>query len=227
MTGSGLESISCLGESFTKSGQDLTVDLSDCVYDVQISSLQYCSHQDEIHATVVKSFVRVALSARRRALEAGTLPASPLLVTQVQKKLDIDMKSMDETASNNQVATMSSEKATTLQSLKDVEREKAHFKVQVDTFGKESEAKAKEVAKITNEMRVAEQGVKDPNDQMEQVQDEKAKLSQALAELEHSTDEISQRAVAQQELVKKSHEEADTSKQLPIATWLDTSRSSR
>jgi len=59
VTGSGLESISCLGKSFTKSGQDLTVDLSDCVNDVQISSLQYCSDQDEIHATVVKSFVRV------------------------------------------------------------------------------------------------------------------------------------------------------------------------
>ena len=40
-TGSGLESISCLRESFNKSGQDLTVDLSDCVHDVQISSLQY------------------------------------------------------------------------------------------------------------------------------------------------------------------------------------------
>ena len=39
--------------------QDLTVDLSDCVNDVQISSLQCCSDQDEIHATVVKSFVRV------------------------------------------------------------------------------------------------------------------------------------------------------------------------
>ena len=46
---------------------------------------------------------------------------------------------------------------------------------------------------------MAEQGVKKLNDQMEQVQDEKAKLSQVLAELEDSTDEISQRDVAQQE----------------------------
>ena len=29
--------------------------------DVHISSLQYCSDQDEIHATVVKSFVRVEI----------------------------------------------------------------------------------------------------------------------------------------------------------------------
>jgi prophage tail gpP-like protein len=59
ITGSGLESISCLGKSFSKSGQDLAVDLSDCVNDVQINSLQYCSDQDEIHATVSKSFIRV------------------------------------------------------------------------------------------------------------------------------------------------------------------------
>merc|ERR1712012_1014524 len=45
ITGSGLESISCLGKSFSKSGQDLSVDLSDCV--------------DDIHATVSKSFIRV------------------------------------------------------------------------------------------------------------------------------------------------------------------------
>merc|ERR1712209_108032 len=31
LTGSGLESISCLGKSFSKSGQDLVADLSDCV----------------------------------------------------------------------------------------------------------------------------------------------------------------------------------------------------
>merc|ERR1711916_369628 len=77
ITGSGLESISCLGKSFSKSGQDLSVDLSDCVNDVQINSLQYCSDQDEIHATVSKSFIRVDVplvhhavrSARRRAPE--------------------------------------------------------------------------------------------------------------------------------------------------------------
>ena len=31
LTGSGLESISCLGKSFSKSGQDLVADLNDCV----------------------------------------------------------------------------------------------------------------------------------------------------------------------------------------------------
>ena len=57
-------------------------------------------------------------------------------------------------------------------------------------------------------------------DQTEQVRDEEAKLSQDLAELEHRTGEIRQRDVAHQELVKKSHEEADTTKQLPIQNYL-------
>ena len=35
VTGSGLESIPCLGKSFTKSGQDFMVDLTECVSDVQ------------------------------------------------------------------------------------------------------------------------------------------------------------------------------------------------
>ena len=43
VTGSGLESIPCLGKSFTQGGQDLMVDLTECVNDVQISSLRYCS----------------------------------------------------------------------------------------------------------------------------------------------------------------------------------------
>ena len=33
--------------------------LNDCVNDVQVDFLQYCSDQDEIHATISKSFIRV------------------------------------------------------------------------------------------------------------------------------------------------------------------------
>ena len=117
--------------------------------------------------------------------------------------LDGDMMFMDETSSNNQVATKSSEKATTQQSLKLCGKGEDFLEIQVDALGKESEEKAKEVAKATNEMRVAEQGVKKLNDQMEQVQDVKAKHSQVLAELEDSTDEISQLDVAQQEQLPK------------------------
>ena len=35
------------------------MDLNDCVNDVQVNSLQYCSDQDEINDTVSKSFIRV------------------------------------------------------------------------------------------------------------------------------------------------------------------------
>ena len=54
----------------------------------------------------------------------------------------------------------------------------------MDEFGKESKAKAKEVAArgCTESEKL--------NDQRGQVQDEKDKLLQILAELEHSTDEI-------------------------------------
>ena len=53
------ESMEVLIQASLKTAQDLSVDLSDCVNDVQINSLQYCSDQDEIHATVSKSFIRV------------------------------------------------------------------------------------------------------------------------------------------------------------------------
>ena len=35
------------------------MDLGDCANDVQINSLQYCSDQNEIHATASKSFICV------------------------------------------------------------------------------------------------------------------------------------------------------------------------
>ena len=55
----------------------LSVDLSDCVSDVQINSLLYCSDQDEIHATVWKFFAltcrlydhHAVQSARRLSLD--------------------------------------------------------------------------------------------------------------------------------------------------------------
>jgi len=147
-----------------------------------------------------------------------------------QLDYDIDMMDMDGVTSTKQVTARSSEKATAQQHLKEVEREKAALEIQVVALGKESEGKAKDIAKITNELRAAEQGIEKLKgqkqtyeltledkgsglaalkDQMQKVQDEKAKYLQAMAELEHSTDELSQRALAQQELEKASHEEAD------------------
>ena len=44
--------------SLTKGGQNLSVDFNDFVDEVQISSLQHCSDQDEIGPTLGKSFDR-------------------------------------------------------------------------------------------------------------------------------------------------------------------------
>ena len=53
------ESIEARIQASLKTAHDLSVDLSDCANDVQMNSLQYCSDQNEIHATVLKSFICV------------------------------------------------------------------------------------------------------------------------------------------------------------------------
>jgi hypothetical protein len=63
LTGSGIQSITCTGKSFTKTGQDLTVDLSDCLPDkVTVSSVKYCSDSDSIRVTVKDSSVPIPIS---------------------------------------------------------------------------------------------------------------------------------------------------------------------
>ena len=59
MSWEGLYDRRYVEEQISVRGQDFSVDLNDCVNDVQINSLLYCSDQDEIHAIVWKSFVRV------------------------------------------------------------------------------------------------------------------------------------------------------------------------
>ena len=49
VSGSGLEPISCTGKQFTKTGQTLSGDWSDCVKDpIKIESIMYCSDQDQV-----------------------------------------------------------------------------------------------------------------------------------------------------------------------------------
>jgi len=51
LTGSGVKSISCLNKAFTKSGQNISTDVTDCipasVY-LKLSSVTYCSDQDKV-----------------------------------------------------------------------------------------------------------------------------------------------------------------------------------
>jgi len=64
LTGSGIQSITCTGKSFSKSGQELSVDLSDCLPSkVTISSVKYCSDSDAIRVTVKDSTVPIPISA--------------------------------------------------------------------------------------------------------------------------------------------------------------------
>lgn len=64
LAGTGIQSITCTGKSFTKSGQDLSVDLSDCLPSkVTISSVKYCSDSDAIRVTVKDSSVPIPISA--------------------------------------------------------------------------------------------------------------------------------------------------------------------
>jgi len=74
LSGSGIQSISCKGKSFTKSGQDLTVDLSDCLPSkVTISSLKYCSDSDAIRVTVKDSTVPIPISASLSQVSCASL----------------------------------------------------------------------------------------------------------------------------------------------------------
>jgi len=64
LTGTGVLKMSCVGKDFTKSGQDLTVDLSSCLKKyVEVSSVQYCSDSDTIAVTVKDKNVPVPVSA--------------------------------------------------------------------------------------------------------------------------------------------------------------------
>eukprot|EP00812_Abedinium_dasypus_P010433 NODE_4053_length_715_cov_283.630303.p2 GENE.NODE_4053_length_715_cov_283.630303~~NODE_4053_length_715_cov_283.630303.p2 ORF type:complete len:134 (-),score=38.56 NODE_4053_length_715_cov_283.630303:91-492(-) len=65
VTGSGLETITCKHKAFTKRGQSLITDLSDCVTgDITVNSIEYCSDQDivQLDAKVGMGLVHVPLS---------------------------------------------------------------------------------------------------------------------------------------------------------------------
>jgi len=64
LSGTGIQPITCTGKTFTKSGQDLSIDLSGCLPSkVTISSVKYCSDSDAIRVTVKDSSVPIPISA--------------------------------------------------------------------------------------------------------------------------------------------------------------------
>jgi hypothetical protein len=64
LTGSGIEGFTCKEHSFTKSGQQISVDVSDCVPKaIAVSDVKYCSDSDQVKVTVKDKTVPFPISA--------------------------------------------------------------------------------------------------------------------------------------------------------------------
>jgi len=64
LSGSGIESFTCADHSFTKSGQEISVDVSDCAPSaITVSDVKYCSDSDQIKVTVKDKAVPIPISA--------------------------------------------------------------------------------------------------------------------------------------------------------------------
>lgn len=64
LKGSGAETINCLGKTFTKNGQEISTDLSDCCPKLlKLSDVKYCSDQDVVivKAKVAGFFEQISL----------------------------------------------------------------------------------------------------------------------------------------------------------------------
>jgi len=64
VTGDGIEAFTCSNKAFTKSGQAISTDLSDCApKGITISAVNYCSDQDTVKVTVKDDTVPLPISA--------------------------------------------------------------------------------------------------------------------------------------------------------------------
>merc|ERR1711998_817240 len=74
-SGEGVESFSCSGKTFTKSGQDITFsDSSDCLPDhVKVSDVKYCSNSDTMKITVKDDTVPLPISAMMSLVDCSAI----------------------------------------------------------------------------------------------------------------------------------------------------------
>lgn len=71
LRGSGAKSISCIGKAFTKNGQEISTDLSDCSPALlKLSDVKYCSDQDVVRVTASVAGFHEYLSLSKVACEA-------------------------------------------------------------------------------------------------------------------------------------------------------------
>jgi len=73
LTGAGLKAFTCGDHDFTKSGQDVTTDLSDCLPSgVTVESVKYCSDSDNV-VVKVKDTVVLTVTAKKIACGSETM----------------------------------------------------------------------------------------------------------------------------------------------------------
>jgi len=72
LVGSGIEGIKCTGKSFTKSGQEITPEISDCLPKlITVSKVEYCSDSDTVRVTVKDTKVPLPVSATLKKVSCG------------------------------------------------------------------------------------------------------------------------------------------------------------
>jgi len=73
VAGSGIEAFTCANHAFTKSGQAITTDLSDCQPDgISITKVLYCSDQDTVKVTVKDDTVPIPVTATMKKVDCAS-----------------------------------------------------------------------------------------------------------------------------------------------------------
>merc|ERR1712003_135307 len=81
LSGSGIEKFTCSDHAFTKSGQEISVDVSDCVPSaITVSDVKYCSDSDQIKVTVKDTTVPLPISALLSKVSCATGMAAEIVV---------------------------------------------------------------------------------------------------------------------------------------------------
>merc|ERR1711920_992035 len=74
LTGSGIKSLTCSKHSFTKTGQGISTNLTDCLpSDVALSSVKYCSDQDTISVTVKDKSAPFPITAQLARVDCSSV----------------------------------------------------------------------------------------------------------------------------------------------------------
>merc|ERR1712183_621446 len=74
LNGKGITGITCTKHSFSKDGQAITTDLSDCLpKNVEVAKVKYCSDQDAIQVTVKDTKVPLPITATLQKIDCPSI----------------------------------------------------------------------------------------------------------------------------------------------------------